>query len=137
MWEVLAWILLFSPLSGVVIKNWNKYFLTNKAGFSVATGGVLAILLVVLLLKYGAKKFGKLFWATALLVCVWSLNSIIQDALVLTLAFWIGACCYSICEFPRNYYKKRLDAWNEEVVKTYAREETKQKITTDVNVLGR
>lgn len=122
--EIISWVCLFTPLLVVIIMNWDKYFV-QKSGWSVAMGGVYAILLIVLLLKFGSKKFNKIFWITSLLIVVYCLNSIIQDMLLLTFVSWIGGVAYWILEFPKNYFKKRYDTYIDEVRREQARQEVR------------
>lgn len=124
----LAYIGLFCPLTVVLIKNWNIYFTQNKSAFSVGMGGIMAILMGVLLLKVGFKKFHRVFWATALLISVYCLESIIKDSLVIIFAFWLGVLLFSIFEKPMDYFKHRLSNYLDEVDRTHAREATRRKI---------
>lgn len=133
-YKTLSYIGLFTPLLVLVIMNFDKYFAQNKAGLSVGTGGILAILLGVLLVNVGFKKFNKVFWSTAFLVCVYCLNSVIQDALSITFTFWLGTIIYWLFEMPTNHYKKLLDIYVNEEIRVIARNETSNK---DYNILGR
>lgn len=135
--KVLAYIGLFSPLLILIIMNWNKYFVSNKAGLSVGTGGVMAILIGVLLVKVGFKKFNKVFWSTAFLLCVYCLNSVIQDALPITFTFWLGTLIFFIFEMPMNHFKKLLNIYVDEETRVVARDETNKKSQKDYNVIGR
>lgn len=125
----LAWIGLLAPLSIWVGINFEKY-IVQKSGFSVTTGGILAVLFVVLLLKYGIKKFGKVFWMTMLLMIVYCLNTIIVDALPLTFFTWLGALLYSVFEVPKNYFKNKLNVYVDEEIRTEARNTTTENTET-------
>lgn len=117
--------------------NWDKYFI-QKSGWSVGMGGVYAVLLVVLLLKYGSKKFNRVFWTTSMLVVVYCLNSIIQDMLLLTFVFWVGTIAFTILEIPTNYFKKRYNIYNEAMIREQAKEEYRQeKEQEDTDIEGR
>lgn len=133
---ILSWICLFTPILIVIIINWDRYFI-QKSGWSVGMGGVLAVLLVVLLLKYGSKKFNRIFWSTAFLIVVICLNSIIQDALILSFTFWLGTLLFTILEIPTNYFKKRYDIYNEAITREEAKEEYRQQKEVDTDIEGR
>lgn len=120
---ILAWIGLIAPISIWVGINFDKY-VVQKSGFSVTTGGALAVLCVVLLLKYGIKKFGKVFWMTMLLMIVYCLDTIIVDALPLTFFTWLGALIYSIFEIPMKHFKNKLNIYVDEEIRVTARKTT-------------
>lgn len=122
---VLAWVGLLTPISVWVGINFDKYVM-NKSGFSVTTGGALAVLFIVLLLKYGIKKFGKVFWMTLLLMIIYCLDTIIADALPLTFFTWIGALLFSLFEMPKNYFKHKLNVYVDEEIREDARKSTKE-----------
>lgn len=117
---------LITPLLVMIIKNWNEYFY-HKEGFTVGLGGIIAVILVLLAIKVGFKKFNRIFWASGLLITVYCLNTIIQDTLPLTFAFWLGILIYSIFEKPMRYYSKRLEAYTEEEVRVVARKDVAKK----------
>jgi peptidoglycan/LPS O-acetylase OafA/YrhL len=131
---IIAWIALLTPISIWVGINFDDY-VVQKSGFSVTTGGILAVLYIVLLLKYGLKRFGKVFWVTLLLVIVYCLDTIIVDALPLTFCAWLGTIAYSIFECPMKYFKGKLNVFVNEEVRVTARkqaentEETPKKAT--------
>ena len=118
---VLSWISLLTPISIWIGINLDKY-IVNKNGLTVSTGGILAVLFVVLLLKYGIKKFGKVFWMTMLLVIVYCLNTIIVDAFPLTFFTWLGAVLYSVFEIPMKYFKNKMTVYVDEEIRTVARQ---------------
>lgn len=118
---------LFLPLIIMFGMNWDKY-IVQKEGLSVSFGGMTFCLMLILAMKFGFKKFNELFWSTLLLITIYSLNSIIQDALPLTFCFWLGTVIYKIFEIPMNYYKKRCATIIEETDRTYTRERVKKEI---------
>lgn len=120
---ILAWIGLITPISVWIGINFENY-VVNKNGFSVTTGGILAVLFVVLLLKYGIKKFGKVFWMTMLLGIVYLLDTIIVDALPLTFFAWLGALLYSLFEIPAKHFKNKLNVYVNEEIRVEARNTT-------------
>lgn len=121
----LAWIGLLTPIGIWIGINFDKY-IVQKSGFSVTTGGALAVLFVVLLLKYGIKKFGKVFWMTLLLAIVYCLDTIISDALPLTFFTWLGAILFSVFEMPKNYFKRKLNVYVDEEIREDARTTTRE-----------
>lgn len=127
----LAWIGLLTPISIWIGINFDKY-IVQKSGFSVTTGGALAVLFVVLLLKYGIKKFGKVFWMTLLLMIVCCLDTIISDALPLTFFTWLGAILFSVFEMPKNYFKRKLNVYVDEEIREDARTTTRETKTKTV-----
>ena len=127
---ILAWAGLLTPIGIWIGLNFDKYIM-QKSGFSVTTGGALAVLFIVLLLKYGIKKFGKVFWMTLLLMIVLCLDTIIADALPLTFFTWLGAILYSFFEIPKNHFKSKLNVYINEEIRVEARksaEETPTKV---------
>ncbi len=112
---------LFAPISILLVLNFDIYFKENKAGLSVATGGILLFLMVVLLMKFGFKKFNKLFWMTFLLIIVMCLETILQDSTIIVFCAWIGCVWFTIFEMPLKYYQKHLDSWNDESTRENAR----------------
>lgn len=119
---------LFLPLLILIIKNWNIYFY-QKEGLSVAFGGVVALTGIVLLMKFGFKKFNSIFWATLLLVSVYCFNSIITDTLPIVFMIWIGVVWFTIWSIPMKHYKELKDAYKNEEVRTISREVTKEKVS--------
>lgn len=126
---LVAWVAMLTPISVWIGINFEKY-VVQKSGFSVTTGGILAVLFIVLLLKYGIKKFGKIFWMTLLLVIVYCLDTIIIDALPLTFFTWIGTCLFTVFEIPAKYFKNKLDVYTNEEIRVIARTTTE---TTKTN----
>lgn len=125
--EIAYWSVLFLPLLIIVLVKWDTYF-AQKSGFTVGLGGVIAILLLVILFKFGTKKFDKVIWATALLVIVYCFQSIINDTLILVFGFWLGAVLNKIVSFPRDYFKKKYMTYATVELGTYAHETTKKEI---------
>lgn len=123
LFTVLAYIGLFLPITIVLIKNFDVYFAENKSAFSVGMGGILAILGVVLLSKYGFKKFNKVFWSTVLWVMVVCLDTILKDAVIIVTAVEIGVVAFVIFEQPMLYFKKRCEIRNNEVDRIIANDE--------------
>lgn len=123
---ILAYIGLFTPLMILVAINFDKYFITNKSAFSVATGGVLSGIFAILLVKVGFKKLHKAIWATFIVIIIWCFNSIIKDMLPISIAFWIGTMIFSIFEIPGKHYKKMLETWGDEEIRMYVRNESKE-----------
>ena len=120
---ILSWIGMLTPIGIWVGINFNKY-IVQKSGLSVTTGGILAVLFIVLLLKYGIKKFGKIFWMTMLLVIVYCLDTVIVDALPLTFFTWLGTVIFSVLEMPAKYFKNKLDVYVNEEIRVIARNTT-------------
>lgn len=131
--SVLAWIGLLAPLGFWIGVNFDKY-VVQKSGFSVTTGGILAVLFVVLLLKYGIKRFGKVFWMSLLLAIVYCLDTIIVDMLPITFFAWLGALIFSIFELPAKHFKKKLDVYVNEEIRVVARNTA---TTQNINTNGR
>jgi hypothetical protein len=125
---ILSWIALITPLAVWIGINFDKY-VVQKSGFSVTIGGVLAVLSVVLLLKYGIKKFGKVFWMSILLAIVYCLDTIITDALPIVFFTWLGVLLFSIIEKPAKYFKNKLDVYVDEEIRVEARNTTTTKTT--------
>ena len=123
LFTTLAYIGLFSPITIVLIKNFDVYFTENKSAFSVGMGGVLAILSIVLLAKYGFKRLNKVFWSTILWVMVICLETILKDAVVIVTAVDIGVVAFVVFEIPMNYFKKRCEIRNNEVDRIIASNE--------------
>jgi TRAP-type uncharacterized transport system fused permease subunit len=121
--NILAWIGLLTPLSIWIGLNFDKY-VVQKSGFSVTTGGILAVLFIVLLLKYGIKRFGKWFWMSMLLAIVYCLDTVIHDALPLTFFAWLGVLLFTILGQPAKYFKHKLNVYVDEEVRTTARSAT-------------
>lgn len=117
---ILSWIALLTPIGIWIGINFDKY-IVQKSGMSVTVGGVLAVLFVVLLIKYGIKKFGKVFWMSLLLVIVYCLDTIIADMLPITFFTWLGALLFSILDLPTKYFKKKLEVYTNEEVRVVAR----------------
>ena len=136
--NILAWISLLTPLAVWIGINFDKY-VVQKSGFSVTIGGVLAVLSVVLLLKYGIKKFGKVFWMSILLVIVYCLDTIITDALPIVFFTWLGVLLFSILEKPAKYFKDKLDVYVNEEIRVEARNTTTTQTTSNrtTNINGR
>lgn len=133
MFAILSWIALLTPISIWIGINFDKY-IVQKSGVSVTVGGVLAVLFVVLLIKYGIKKFGKVFWMSMLLVIVYCLDTIIVDMLPITFFTWLGALMFSILDLPTKYFKKKLEVYTNEEVRVIARTTTE---TTQTTTSGR
>lgn len=125
---ILSWIALLTPISVWIGINFDKY-VVQKSGVSVTIGGILAVLFVVLLLKYGIKKFGKVFWMSLLLVIVYCLDTIIADMLPLTFFTWLGALMYSLLDLPAKYFKRKLEVYTNEEVRVVARNTATTEIT--------
>lgn len=121
---ILAWIGLLTPVGIWIGMNFDKYII-QKSGFTVSVGGILAVLYIILLLKYGLKKFGKIFWMTFLLIIVICLDTIIADALPLTFFTWIGVVLYTILEMPAKFFKKKLETYVNEEIRESARQSAK------------
>jgi hypothetical protein len=139
--SILSWISLLTPLAVWIGINFDKY-VVQKSGFSVTVGGVLAVLSVVLLLKYGIKKFGKVFWMSILLVIIYCLDTIIVDALPITFFTWLGTLLFSILEKPAQYFKEKYNVYVNEEIRVDARNSatTTTSSTTEkrlINVNGR
>jgi hypothetical protein len=129
MFITLAWIGLLTPISVWIGINFDKYII-QTSGLTVTTGGILAVLFIVLLLKFGLKRFGKVFWMTMLLVIVMCLESIIVDALPLTFFTWLGVLIYTILEKPAHYFKNKLTVYTNEEVRVNARVNTTKQETS-------
>ena len=123
LFTALAYIGLFTPITIVLIKNFDIYITENKSAFSVGIGGVLAILSIVLLAKYGFKRLNKVFWSTMLWVIVICLETILKDAVVIVTAVEIGVVAFVIFEMPMNYFKKRCEVRRNEVDRIIANNE--------------
>ena len=119
----LAYIGLFTPITIVLIKNFDIYITENKSAFSVGIGGVLSVLSIVLLAKYGFKRLNKVFWSSILWVIVICLETILKDAVVIVTAVEIGVVAFVIFEVPMNYFKKRCEVRNNEVDRIIANNE--------------
>lgn len=128
LFAILSWIALLTPISIWIGINFEKY-VVQKSGVSVTVGGILAVLFVVLLLKYGIKKFGKVFWMSMLLVIVYCLNTIIADMLPLTFFTWLGALMHSVLDIPAKYFKRKLEVYTNEEVRVVARNTTTTEVT--------
>lgn len=116
----IAYIGLFTPLIIYGGVNFDKYFVTNKDGFSVAIGGMILAIYFAVLIKVGIKRINGFLSATIFLIVVYCLNSIIKDMLPLTLMFWCGVCIYTIFAIPGKHYKERLDIWDRELIRSAA-----------------
>ena len=123
----IAYVGLFAPISYLLFRNWDVYFTKNEGALSVGLGGVLVLLTIVLLLKYGFKKFKPIFWSSILFVSVFCLQSIIVDLVAITFFVLIGVAWFTIFEIPMKHYKKLLSSYTDESVRTFARETTKEK----------
>lgn len=124
LFTLIAYVLLFLPLLIWVLLNIDKYFVQTN-GITVGLGAVMAILFAVLLLKYGFKKFNKVFWISFLLAIVFCLSSIVEDLLPITFFTWTGVVLFAIFEIPMNYYKKKYDTFEDEEIRVYVRKEEK------------
>lgn len=133
--NILSWVSLFTPISIWIGINFAKY-IVQKSGFSVTTGGILAVLFVVLLLKYGIKRFGSIFWMTLFFAIVYCLDTIISDMLPLTFFAWIGVIVFNLFRTPAKYFKNKLEVYCNEEVRTVARNTTNTKIDK-TNYYGR
>lgn len=120
LFSFIAYVLLFLPLGIWVALNADKYFV-HKSGMSVGMGAIMAVLFIILLLKYGFKKFNKVFWISFLLAIVACLNTIVEDLLPITFFAWIGVILFSIFEIPINYYRKKYNTYEDEETRTYVR----------------
>ena len=130
---VLAWVGLLTPISIWIGINFNKY-IVQTSGLTVTTGGALAVLFVVLLIKFGVKRFGKVFWMTLLLMIVLCLESIITDALPLTFFTWLGTMIYTILEKPAHFFKGKLTVYVNEEIREEARTNAKQTKKTETSI---
>jgi hypothetical protein len=111
----------------LLIRNWDIYFAKNESAFNVSLGGILVLLTIVLLMKYGVKKFKPIFWFGMLFVITFCLQTIITDLVAITFFVLIGVTWFTIFEMPMKHYKKLLYAYTDESVRTFARETTKEK----------
>lgn len=121
----LAYVALFTPLICVIIMNFDVYF-AQKSGLSVTLGGVLAFFYVLLLVKVGFKKLNAIFWAGGLWVITYCFESILHDALDVVTAFLIGVVLFKILAVPMSYFARRLEAYEDEEVRTHARNNVNQ-----------
>lgn len=122
LFSIISYTLLFLPIVVWVLLNVDKYFV-HKSGMTVGMGGIMAILFIILLLKYGFKKFSKVFWVSFLLAIVFCLNTIVVDLLPITFFAWIGVILFAIFEIPMNYYKRRYETYSEEEIRVHVRNE--------------
>lgn len=123
LFTILAYVSLFTPIIVVLINNFDVYFTENKSAFSVGVGGILAILSIVLLAKYGFKRINKVFWSTILWIIVVCTETILKDAVVIATAVEIGVVLFVIFEIPMNYFNKRCEIRRNEVDRIIANEE--------------
>lgn len=126
LFTALAYIGLFTPITVVFVKNFNIYFTENKSAFSVGIGGILAVLAIILLAKYGFKRLNKVFWSTLLWIIVICMETILKDAVVIVTAIEIGVVAFVIFEQPMIYFKKRCEVRRNEVDRMIANEEFQQ-----------
>ena len=122
LFAIISYALLFLPITVWILLNVDKYFV-HKSGMTVGMGGIMAILFIVLLLKYGFKKFNKVFWVSFLLATVFCLNTIIVDLLPITFFAWVGVVLFAIFEIPMNYYKRKYETYSEEEIRVHVRNE--------------
>ena len=116
----IAYVALFTPLLVVIIANFDKYFV-QKSGLSVTLGGVLSCFYILLLIKVGFKNLSAVFWAGGLWVITYCLESILTDSLRIVTAFLIGVIFFKIFDLPKNYFSRRLEAYEDEEIRTHAR----------------
>lgn len=124
---IIAYGGLFAPITYLLIANWDIYFAKNESAFNVSLGGILVLLAIVLLMKYGVKKFKPIFWSGLLFVITFCLDSIIKDLVAITFFVLIGVAWFTIFQMPLKHYKKLLGAYTDETVRTHARETVKEK----------
>lgn len=127
---VFSYFCLFLPLCIMLMINYDKYFI-HKDGMTVALGGILALVYVLLLVKIGFKKINKTLNISIFLAIVYCLDSILADAVPLTLALFVGVVLFDLLSIPTNYFKKRLEAYTDEEVRTTARARTNAKLDYD------
>lgn len=132
---IIGFICLFTPLIILSIVNFDKWFASNKDAFSVGAGGFLVAIFTVLLVKVGFKKLHKMVWFSFMLLIIFCLNSIIQDALVICFVSWIGVGLFSIFEVPAKHYKRLYLTWTDEEVRVEARKDkiTNENVNNDEN----
>ena len=121
-----AYIGLFLPLIIYACINFNKYFVTNKDGISVAVGGIVMAIYFAVLIKVGIKRINGFLSATVFLLVIYCFNSIIKDMLPITLMFWLGVGVYTIFAIPGKHYKYQLNVWDNELIRSSAHEEFKK-----------
>lgn len=124
----LAYASLFTPILVLMIVNWNVYFVKNKSAFEVAMGGIIAFVYVFALVKVGFKNFNQVLSAGVLVVVVYLLQTIIQDAFLITLMYFIGVCCFKALEIPAKYFGGRLHSYVDETDRERARQEIRNEI---------
>lgn len=120
-----AYLSLFLPLICVVILKFDTYF-AQKSGLSVTLGGVIAIFYVFLLVKVGFKKLNAIFWAGGLWVITYCFESILHDSLRVVTAFLFGVILFKILAIPMNYFARRLESYEDEEIRTHARNNVNQ-----------
>jgi hypothetical protein len=124
LFTTLAYGGLFAPITTLLIMNRDVYFIKNESSLSVSLGGILVLLTIVLLMKYGVKKIKPIFWAGILFVITYCLDSIIKDLVSITFFVLIGVSIFTIFQMPMNHFKRLLNSYTDEQVRTYARETT-------------
>lgn len=123
-----AWVGMFAPITVWICMNLDKYFV-HKSGMTVGMGGILAALFVVLLLKYGIKRFGPVFWMGLLFAISYCLESIITDIVPLSLCAFIGSLIFAVFSLPAKHFKKKLDTYTDEEIRQVVRTQPKTEVT--------
>ena len=117
----IAYTCLFTPLLVLCIVNHKEYFVMNKQGLSVAFGGILLLIYVVLLAKVGFTKLHQAVRASMMLVIMVCLQSIINDLVIITLCYWVGVVAFSIFQVPAHRAWEDLKIYRSERVRLEAR----------------
>lgn len=125
--STLAYGGLLAPITYLLIKNREVYFIKNESVFNVSMGGILVLFTIVLLIKCGIKKIKPIFWAGLLFLITFCLDSIIKDLVAITFFVLIGVTIFTIFQQPMNHFKRLLASYTDEQVRTHARETVKEK----------
>lgn len=116
-----AYTCLFLPILILCLVNRERYFVMNKGGLSIAFGGILLIIYVVLLAKVGFTKLHQVVRASMMLVIVLCLQTIVNDLVYITLCYWVGVVTFSIFQLPAHRYWEDLKIYRAESVRLEAR----------------
>lgn len=130
---ILAYVGLFLPISIYVGINYETFF-TKKETLSIAIGGILAVIAVILLVKVGFKKINQVWWSALLVAISYCLDTIMEQMLYISCMIFIGTLAFSIFKEPAIYFSKRLETFTRVNDSKTAEQEYITKHTTNGSV---
>lgn len=129
----LAYLGLFLPICVYIGVNYKDFF-TKKETLSIAVGGIMAIIAIILLIKVGFKKINQVWWAAMLVVISYCLDTVMEHMLYISCMIFIGTLVFAIFKEPAIYFSKRLETFTRVNDSKQAEKEYEAKQSTNGSV---